>query len=210
MKSKHSNTWYNKVAHLKKQINVHSPIYQTKNGIKNYRKRILTHMTKKYEDYWHKELNRETSKSKNKGGNKLRTYKILKQNFHLEPYLNHIDNTEHRRAVTQLRLSSHSLNIESLRGSIHDPEQRKCDTCTLDEKEDEIHFIMRCQRYNAQRQKLLSMMHQNINNTSPYNDTHWYIFLMTNEDKTICKALGKYIYECMTIRKLARHQPSTV
>ena len=73
MKSKNNNSWYNKVICLKKQIMTHPPHNHTKAGIKNYRHRILTHMTNKYEEYWHKELNRDTSKAKNKGGNKLRT-----------------------------------------------------------------------------------------------------------------------------------------
>jgi hypothetical protein len=163
-------------------------------------------MRNKYEDFWHRELNRNINKDQNKGGNKLRTYKILKQNFQLEPYLENID----KRALTQLRLSSHSLNIEALRGTVHDPENRKCNTCPLNEKEDEIHFIMKCPTYTAQRHTLLSILDTAHFNTNAYDNTQWFIFLLTNEDKTVCKALGKYIHDCLNIRKTNGAPPSTV
>ena len=63
-------------------------------------------MKNKYEDFWHRELTRATSKTNNKGGNKLRTYNTIKQNFQLEPYLENIDNNDHKRALTQLRLTT--------------------------------------------------------------------------------------------------------
>ncbi len=48
------------------------------------------------------------------GGNKLRTYKKIKCKFYAEKYLLNIDNTTKRRAMTQLCVGSHQLNIEAL------------------------------------------------------------------------------------------------
>jgi hypothetical protein len=160
-----------------------------------------------YVNFWHRELNKDTSKTKNKGGNKLRSYNILKQHFQIEPYLQSVDSADHRRAITRLRLSSHTLNIETMRGTIHDPNLRKCHMCSLDEKEDEEHFLLRCEAYSSQRQMLLRLITETCTNTSIYNDLHWYTFLLTNEDRHICKALGKFINECMTIRKSDSSNP---
>ena len=144
-------------------------------------------MKHKYEDFWHKELNKETSRNKNKGSNKLRTYKTIKQNFQLEPYLENIDNIDHIKAVTQLRLSSHNLNIECLRGTVHNPEHRTCNLCSLNEKEDEIHFITKCPSYTTLRLQLLSTLDIAPPIISSYNDTHWFIFLMQTRIKRYVK-----------------------
>lgn len=72
----------------------------------------------------------------------------------MEKYLSLIDNTTHRIAVSQLRLSSHTLNIETLRGTISDPNERTCNLCNLKKREDEIHFITECSHYTPLRDTL--------------------------------------------------------
>ena len=114
-------------------------------------------------------------------------------------YLTQIEDIHIRSALTKLRLSAHNLNIESLRGQIKDPEQRKCNMCNLDTVENEVHFIAQCPKYDHLRTHLLnSMAHlPNITQLSHENLTIW---LLTNEDKFICKAVGKFIYECFKAR----------
>ena len=71
-----------------------------------------------YEQYLLQELNLLQSRTKNRGGNKLRTNNKLKSHFKIEPYLSEVENPNHRRAITLLRLSSHQHNTESKRGQI--------------------------------------------------------------------------------------------
>ena len=42
----------------------------------------------------------------------LRTYRIIKQDFKMEPHLYHVQDTRYRNAITKLRTSSHELAIE--------------------------------------------------------------------------------------------------
>lgn len=197
-----SDAWHTRVKTLSSSLKTELPISTNKNTVKRYSDNILHEMKITYEKFWHCELTKTTSKTKNKGGNKLRSYNILKNHFNIEPYLQIVDIPEHRRAITQLRLSSHNLNIETMRGTVEDPNQRKCKKCGLDEKEDEEHFLIRCQAYTSQRESLISIAKSSCNNTSNYGDSDWYIFLMTSEDKKICRTLGKFIFDCMNIRKL--------
>ena len=153
-----------------------------------------------YETFWDFQINAPSSKQKNKGGNKLRTYNKLKQNFSLEPYLTAINDTWHRSAYTQIRISSHRLNIEALRGKVKDPTDRLCNMCNLKVMEDEIHFMATCPKYKTPRDNLLLAV-KNVPNIQQLNDENKTIWLLTNEDKNICKRVGKYINECLKIRR---------
>jgi hypothetical protein len=205
---KASSEWLPTVNTINTQLRTSTPHVLNKRSIKKFGKNVLHSLKFKYEDFWHKELNRDSSTQKNKGGNKLRSYNKLKQHFHIEPYLQNVENTTHRKHITQLRLSAHKLNIESLRGTITDPKLRTCNKCTLNETEDEQHFLLRCTAYSNPRHEFMSNLAQSYPNTQLFNDHHWYIFLLTNEDKTCCKALGKYITTCLNIR--AQLSPSVV
>ena len=114
--------------------------------------------------------------------------------FRLEPYLETVDNATDRRQITKLRLSAHRLNIELLRGTVSDPALRLCKECDLGETEDEEHFLLRCKAYSDIRNTFLTEISRTVPNTLTYDDSHWYIFLLTNEDKAICKALGKFVH----------------
>ena len=60
---------------------------------------------------WHATLEREHSPSGH-GGNKLRSYRLFKNEFHLEPYLFNIQCIALRVAMIRLRVRCHSLEIE--------------------------------------------------------------------------------------------------
>ena len=45
--------------------------------------------------------------------NKLEFYSDIKSKFKIEPYLNLFENRSHKNALTRLRISAHSLHIET-------------------------------------------------------------------------------------------------
>jgi hypothetical protein len=100
----------------------------------------------------------------------------------------------------KIRLSSHPLNIESLRGKVTNPNDRICNVCHIGEPETEIHFITICPKYDKQRQNLLNeiQLHANIGHL---HGADLFIFLFTNENKIILKLLGNFIKTCFDIRK---------
>ena len=190
-------------------LNTTPPNQLTKTSIKKYYNTIVHKLQIKYEEHWHQQINLTTSRT-NRGGNKLRTYNTFKQTFHLEPYLLNIDNPTHKKNVTKLRVSVHPLNIEALRGTIRDPNLRSCPTCTT-EVEDEKHFTMKCPIYAEERNKLLETCFSTAPNSRNLSETDLFTWIMSNENKSVCKALGSYTTNCLSIRKnILKSQPSTV
>ena len=82
--------------------------------------------------------------------NKLKFYLDIKSEFKIEPYLNLVENRSNKNALTRLRISAHSLHIETGRYKRYDKdikaytntqrEERKCPIFT-DDIEDEYHFL---------------------------------------------------------------------
>ena len=92
-------------------------------------------------NHWEEELNKKGNKygKAERGGNKVRTYRKFICKFYAEKYLLDIDNTTRRRTMTQLRVGTHQLNIEALKGKIKDLKLRTC-ICQNTQPEDEFHF----------------------------------------------------------------------
>ena len=71
---------------------------------------LLTCIKKKLKErflsFWNKRLNSDD------GMEKFRTYKLMKQKFELEPYLEVLTDRKQRKALTAFRISAHKLQIE--------------------------------------------------------------------------------------------------
>ena len=92
-------------------------------------------------------------------GNKLRTYRQYKSQTMQESYFNIIKSKSERSMYNiKLGLSAHTLDIEKLiyttKWNRIPTEQRICKDCTLNEIEDEAHFLIVCPRYNDARLRL--------------------------------------------------------
>ena len=85
---------------------------------------------------------------------KMRTYAFLKQNWKMEDYLLLVGNVKHRAALSKLRLSDHTLTMETGRHQNIDRYDRKCPFCP-EEVEDEFHFLIKCPIYRFLRKNLL-------------------------------------------------------
>ncbi len=81
-------------------------------GLHGCEREVIEQVMLRYRDHyvqnWSSEIQRTTSK-RGSAGNKLRTYKLFKTEFHLESSLSHIKITKYRVALTRLRVSCHSL-----------------------------------------------------------------------------------------------------
>ena len=63
---------------------------------------------------WLSEINNDTRKDANQS-NKMRTYRLFKtiDNYKCEDYLHQVTNTQHRIALTKLRIGNHKLAMET-------------------------------------------------------------------------------------------------
>ena len=77
----------------------------------------------------------------------LSLFKELDNNTEIAPYLKLLFNEKYRTTLAKIRLSSHSLAIETGRHNGILRENRKCTFCDLNDIEDEYHFIIICPLY---------------------------------------------------------------
>ena len=81
-----------------------------------------------------------SSETCEKGMKKLRTYKLIKQSFGIEPYLEQLSDRDLRKCLSSFRISAHRLRIERGRYYREKPEERLCNSCN--QTENEIHFYV--------------------------------------------------------------------
>lgn len=161
---------------------INSPlISMSKHSIK---KTITSH----YSKHW---------KSKMDECSKATLYKTHKQNISLEKYLIKMQKRNFRRTITKVRLSDHCLAIEKGRHTKPKTEKhnRICPLCNENKIEDEIHFIMQCKSFTAERKSFNSKIidtYPNYRNIP--TDEQKYIFLQTNEDHHFLELLGEYMF----------------
>ena len=106
---------------------------------------------------------------------KMEFYKEIDESPGLPPYLTQVTNYEHRKAMAQLRLSAHCLQIEKGRYIGTPRELRSCPYCKValgtDIVETESHVLDECDFYETERQKLRNQLMQ-IQHPDPGITTH--------------------------------------
>ena len=97
---------------------------------------------------------------------KLRTYRIFKQTFGQEAYLcSNISKIE-RAHLAQFHFGILPLKIETGRFIRQALPERICNLCQLNEIENEIHFLIKCPKYETLRQ----VLYQKIISTNQNNE----------------------------------------
>ena len=131
----------------------------------------------------------------------LRTYKLYKDKFKCEYYLDLVQNPKYRTALSKFRTSSHTLAIE--RGRHTNPvtplEKRTCRTCN--ELEDAIHFLVDCQMILDERHVLFTKMREKIPNFLNFNTLCKFTFLLKSTDPQICTWTSKFIYSSLKTKQ---------
>jgi hypothetical protein len=128
-----------------------------------------------------------------KESSKLKLYSELKTETGTEDYLTYITNIKHRVDLTRLRLSSHSLNIETGRHTSTQRENRICTLCNTNTIEDETHVLVNCPMYNDLRTTHI----QETILTSNACDRDRAIKILKSQD---LKPVAKFIHETFTTR----------
>ena len=93
------------------------------------------------------------NKDENVDRGKMQFLRGMKDTYSFEPYLN-IQNDQHRKSISRLRLSSHRLAIETGRWQKIPKENRLCRYCNLNKIESESHFLFECHSYVPGRNSL--------------------------------------------------------
>ena len=97
--------------------------------------------------------------------NKSLTFRLYKENVTIAPYLLHVKNRKHGRAMSKLRLSDHNLEVEVGRHTKlkTNSENKICKLCIDPNIEHEVHFLLRCKNLKFERLLLLEKNLKQIN-----------------------------------------------
>ena len=124
----------------------------------------------------------------------LRTYNWIKTDFIIEPYLNLVKNYKYRKAISKLRASSHTLEIE--RGRYTNPStpipERLCSTCNV--IEDEVHFLTECDIYKETREHLYSEINARFPDFQGLDNHCKFNFMLCFPDERLLSSVGKFIH----------------
>ena len=133
----------------------------------------------------------------NEEGSKLKMYGSVKTETGTEKYLTDITNVKHRVDLTRLRLSSHSLNIETGRHTKPktDRVDRICTLCNTNTVEDETHVLVNCPCYSDIRTEHI---HETIL-TANMTDYDKAVKILKSED---LKPIAKFTHEIFKTRDI--------
>ena len=123
---------------------------------------------------------------------KLDYYAKFKETFCYEDYLDKCKNEKFRKSFSRLRLSSHSLEIETGRYNGIDRMNRLCKLCNQNVVESEYHFLLCCTKYTDIRNKYLG--HQSWPSLNKFNA------LMSTKNSKLLYKISKFIAEAFEIR----------
>lgn len=180
-------TWYGRVSDLANQHRIDLDQSYSKRDIKL---RVLDTFKKN----WYSNLFNLTKNPI------LRTYNKIKSLFLIEPYLYLVKHPKYRNAITKLRASSHTLEIERGRHTIPKTgvHERLCASCHS--VEDESHFLMHCKRYDELRENLLNKIKVIMPESVYMSSSEMFCFLLCNTDSRILTLVGKFIYNAFLVR----------
>ena len=131
---------------------------------------------------------------------KLSLYKTIKHNLKLEKYLS-ITNTEHRKALTRFRTSSHNLPIERGRYSNIVRNNRLCHLCNLGNVGDEYHATMICNKKELCiiRKQFMENCCKVNDQFASFNKLSMFQYAITCADDNISDLFAKFVYDVLKI-----------
>ena len=134
-------TWITKVREL-----IHNYNLNVEMDSESFKRACKGALSNKFIEDWNAELN-DTQKNP-----LLRTYKQIKTEFTMEPYLDLVQNCRYRKAISSIRTSSHTLTVEYGRHHNIPLNMRLCHTCSM--IDDEMHFSTNCKLNQVERDTL--------------------------------------------------------
>ena len=127
------------------------------------------------------------------GMNKLRTYKLFKNSFSLQNYLEVLTDIKQRKVISAFRISAHNLKIERDRYLGKKVEERLCTSCN--EIEDEIHLLCDCVKYQSFRDEMYQVIFDDDAFKRKTNIEN-FTYIMTSTENKVLKAVGKFLLKC--------------
>ena len=153
----------------------------------------------KYLREWSNILHRENGKNGH-GRNKLRTYRVLKNVFETETYVQTILSKAQRSALAKFRCGSAPLRLETGRYEGIPENDRMCPFCESD-VENEVHCLLYCTVYDDIRDHLFQNISKTVTDFIFLDDLEKLQVILASQDKNVIKCSAK---ACLNILKRRR------
>ena len=167
---------------------------------RNCKQSIAKTFLQRLKDIYSQNSLRYINKDENTDSGKMQFLRKIKDNYAFEPYLN-IQNSHHRKSISQIRLSSHRLAIETGRWQNILRENSKY--CTLNKIETENH-LFECDNYiegrNHMHNFIKEKMDLNFYNSAGSSQLQKLKYLFKYGELSSLNSLGKYIFESFKSR----------
>ena len=183
-------SWVGCISALIKYLKIDENILKNV-GKEPFKSLLLRKLKIKYQNIWKNEVF-DDSRKKN-FGNKLRTYRLFKNNFGIEKYLS-IGNLKQQSSLCKFRISNHTLEIERGRYKNIKVKDRICKLCNSD-VEDEIHFLLGCSHSERIRAPFIIELNNKYPNTVLLDNSSKFIWLMSAEDDSLILKVMNLIIE---------------
>ena len=180
-------TWITKVREL-----IHNYNLNVEMDSESFKRACKGAVSNKFIEDWNAELN-DTKKNP-----LLRTYKQIKTEFTMEPYLDLVQNYRYRKAISSIRTSSHTLAVEYGRHHNIPLNMRLCHTCCM--IEDEMHFITNCKINQVERDILYSNIIQVDQSFMDLHAIDKFVYVFSSRNPQILTWLGKFIHKSLSAR----------
>ena len=127
---------------------------------------------------------------------KLRTYRMFKIRYEMEPYLCFLNNPQYRHYLARFRCSAHKLLVETGRYIGLEFNQRICPHC-MEDVETEMHFACSCPMYNSLRKNMYDTVCKSNAEFSMLSERDNFYFFNDLSGKRYCVLLSQvYLYVC--------------
>ena len=118
---------------------------------------------------------------------KLRVYRTLKENYGVEEYVAMNLDRGDRSFLAQFRMGILPIRVETGRFKQEKLEERICVLCDSGSIEDETRFLLKCNRYNDQREYLLRNAMVSEDNWHVLSDSEKMTYLVNEKPRQTSK-----------------------
>ncbi len=124
-----------------------------------------------YQEKWEKSVTEKT---------KLRTYMLVKPNMGVEEYVTKPIGHKKRSAFACMRMGVYPLRIETGRWRGKPLSERYCEQCNERTIECEHHFLLKCSKFNNQRDVMINKVIENFPGFTLYDDLEKLCYLLSD------------------------------
>ena len=203
------NKWFSYIKRITEESGLANIWIEQINGYNRQKStnNIANTFQQRLKDIYSQNAIRYINKDENSEGGKMQFLRQLKDTYSFETYLN-IENDQHRKSISQIRLSSHRLAIETGRWQKIPKENRLCKYCNKCAIESESHFIFECQSYSLGRTIMFDFIKEKIDlnfHKSPcliLSPMQILKSLFKFGELSSLNSFGKYIFESLKIRTM--------